>query len=252
MAVDDLEPVDEDKHGITYSGWNLEISIDAREVVENSAITKTERGRTIVIRPSVAPFKYEAWIRDNKIVAKVPLLSWSDRGNDDWMLRDLYGNQDSCKPYIAGHDEFRKKLIEEYGGSNYQKAFKHVHFHFMSSERPTTSHVRLSGGEIALNQGKEENKLKLHIRSYDVEGQDMWQEEKQITGDDGMAREQTVYCQDFEKRIRINFFVADLCIAVKRQGEDRFKSDVVDDELAAALQADLNMGNRRRKARKTS
>ena len=111
--VDDLEPEDDDKHGITYSGWNLEITIDAREVVEHDAITKTENGHTIVIRPNVAPFRYEAWIRDNKIVVKVPLLSWSDCGNDDWMLRELYSDQDSCKPYIAGHDEFRKRLIKE-------------------------------------------------------------------------------------------------------------------------------------------
>ena len=250
--VDDLEPEDDDKHGITYSGWNLEITIDAREVVEHDAITKTENGHTIVIRPNVAPFRYEAWIRDNKIVAKVPLLSWSDRGNDDWMLRELYGDQDLCKPYIAGHDKFRKRLIEEYGSANYQKAFKHVQFHFMSSERPTSFQVRLSSGEIALNHGKEDKKLKLHIRSYDIEGQDIWEDDRMIRGDDGMERQRKVLCQDYEKKIRINFFAADLCIPVKRQGEDRFKADAVDDELAAALQADLSMGNRRRKTRKTS
>ena len=244
-----MEPSNPDLHGTTYSGWNLEITVDIRELQRHEAIRRNVDGRSVVVRPAVDPFKFEAWVRENKIVAKVPLLGWADRGNDDWALRDKYGDKASHKHYMDGHDEFRKAFIEDYGESKYQAAFKHVHFHFTSSKGGTSHFVKLSAGDLALNKGKEENKLKLHITSYDLEGE-TWEDTRDIVNDDGMTQNDVdVTCVEFFSFKRINFYVADLAVKVKRQGEDRFKTDAVDDELAAALAADANLEGRRKRAK---
>ena len=151
---------------------------------------------------------------------------------------------------MAGHDEFRKKMIDQCGENNYQKAHKHVHLHFVSSESPNGGVFSLNAEEIKLNYGKEEKKLKMHLRSYNVEGESHEDLETQHD-ENGMEVDKTVLVQEFSVMRRVNFFVADLAVAVKRQGEDRFKNDAVDDELAAALAEDARIGGGRRRVKRS-
>ena len=101
------------------------------------------------------------------------------------------------------------------------------------------------------NKRKEENKLKLYIRSYEVDSGESWDEERTVYNEGSeMGTNVTIECTEVCTKKRVNFFVADLAIAVKRQGEDRFKSDAVDDELAEALQEDAKITSAKRRRKK--
>jgi hypothetical protein len=249
----DLVPTDEDALGTTYYGWRLEVSVDPRELKKNPEVRSTKNNN--IIRPAVEPFRFQAWIRNNCIVVKVPLLWWQDRGNDDHLLRTKYESQPWFESYMSGRDEFRKGVIEKYGkdNANYQKAFKHVIFHFTSSERPQRK-FELVASDIKMNEGKEPTHLKLHYQSYVVEGEEI---EVEVTTKDsatGMEVDMTVPGIEVTSFSLVNFYVADIGIPVKRSGEDTFKANqIVDDELAAAMAADANIrGGRRVKKKATS
>ena len=62
--------------------------------------------------------------------------------------------------------------------------------------------------------------MKLYIRSYEVDTGESWEEERTVYKDSEMGTNVTIECTEVSTKKRVNFFVADLAIAVKRQGED--------------------------------
>lgn len=239
----ELEPTESDGLGTEYYGYRAEISCDPREL-QSHDVLKNSSGQ--VIRPRIEAFKFASWIRKGVIVVKVPLLSWADRGNDDHILRKKYENQNWFKSYMAGRDDLRKKVIADYGEKNYQSAHKHVHFHLYSSQNPNRL-FDLNTNDIKLNQGKEDDHMKLHYHSYLIEGDEYEYERTTIDQDTSMEIVETVEYREVTDNIRLSFYVADLAIRAKRSGEESFNIDSAVDELTKAMEEDAQIGGKRRK-----
>jgi len=218
--------VDLEAHTVLHKGFFLVLSkVDLRDIKGEDALMDPNDSK-IVLRPKVEPFPFKSWIYGGNWVLKVPLLDWTDRGNDDHILRKKYGKNAWFKSYMDGLDDFRKALIIEHGG-DLQTMAKHVVFKFKSSEDPQRV-FQLDGSVVKVNDDRESD-LKPRLLTHDV-----------LIG----TREEEVMAEKihYEMKqpfVRLAFAVADTMLGVKRRGQDRFESAAAN-ELASMLDADLN------------
>ena len=156
----------------------------------------------------------------------VPLLDWVDRGNDDHLLRKKYGDKSWFDAHMDSLDDFRKKLIEDYGFADLQTAYKNVVFTLTSSEDPQRS-FGLKGSLLKLNAGRDDLLPRFSSHTTEV---------SRVENTDNM---ETTVTQ--ANHIRMIFSVGDEMLGVKCRGQDAF-ADEEEDGLAAMLDDDLNMG----------
>jgi len=208
-----------------FKGWRVEVTTALEELKDVEDVFDpydTDK----VLRPRVPQFQYKAFVRNNTIMLEMPYVSWEERGNDDYRIRQIYQpeiDKEHVSTYLDSMDGYRKKIIKDFGVDDYQTAKKVVHIHLYSSEDPQRE-FDLVPDLIELNdKAKEKHHMRLHMMAYDLTGEEYEDEDE----DDGEAMTDAAktktLVRETQNKVRLNYYVADRGFNVKHAGEDYFE-----------------------------
>lgn len=138
--ADDLEDIDDT--GISLKGYYVMMRADYRDVFGQD---KLKANDGTVIRKKISPFPFRLRLHPtsrDKVIVTGPLLDWSDRGNDDWIIRSIWGKTKT--DLVDGIDDATAKYIERQGGVKAaQTAKKEYVLHFKNSPHLTVEKLKI-------------------------------------------------------------------------------------------------------------
>ena len=96
----------------------------------------------------IKPFKFRAWVEGpQEIRVACPLLSWSDRGNDDRVIRADYGDMQPI--VMEALDAARNAYIKRQGIDNYETAEK---IYILQLSETDYVRIKLDGSVLLCNK----------------------------------------------------------------------------------------------------
>ena len=139
--------------GTEYNGFKVFMRAEYRDIMGSPKQVDPLTGKVLVAKIKPFPFKCLLEGRDKlKVVA--PLLSASDRGNDDEAIRRSFTDDSN---FMESLDLSRNDFIARQGGvGRYQKAKKHYILSF-----PPVCAVKLDGDVLLANKVKDKQKKKM-------------------------------------------------------------------------------------------
>lgn len=156
---------DEKKENTHHNGFILTMRAEYRDIMGGTreAVDLEGSKKMKVIKP----FEFKCWVKGPRTLwVKAPLLSWSDRGNDDEVIRTEYGDDHLM---MVALDEHRNDFIErnDKNSSSAETAHKIFVLDF-----PPKYNVALDGDVLYINRKakkKEAGLLKLNAVNIAVD-----------------------------------------------------------------------------------
>lgn len=139
-----------------HEGYIVSLGVDIRDVLGSPK--KTDANGNLV-RKKIPPFPFKARVyRPDALLIETPLLSFSDRGNDDEDIRAIMARDGVL---LDALDDSRHAYIERHG-SDHQTAFKHYILEFSHG-------VHLSSKCLKLHKGKKNGEMKLEAINLNID-----------------------------------------------------------------------------------
>lgn len=178
------------------------------------------------IRPKVKGFDFKCQIyNSSSLCITAPLLDFSDRGNDDELIRHRY-QQGSV---IDAIDNARNGLPERYGkGPNYQQAKKRFILEFIDP-------VELSAEVLKEHEGKTNNELAMRAIQVTPSRTEHRKIEVEDPKNQGMTVETDIEVYIETPVPRLVWRVADLLGKNRKKGRTEIEANEGTTEAAAAL-----------------
>lgn len=146
---------DADAH---HNGFLLTMRVEYRDVMGGEKEVIDSNG--MKKKKKIKPFDYKCWVKGPPwtLWVKAPLLSWSDRGNDDELIRSTYNETLDDGLLMMALDEHRNDFITRHDQASYEAAYK-----IFVLEIPAKFDVELDGNVLKFNHRKKpvEGLLKL-------------------------------------------------------------------------------------------
>ena len=141
VFADNLDDIDD--VGIALKGYYIMMRADVRDVFGQPKL-KNDDGT--VLRKKVAPFPFRLKLAPNShdtVIVTAPLLDWSDRGNDDHIIRSTWASTGKAD-LVCGIDDATAKFVERCGGPGAaQIAKKHYVLQFANHPHLTVAKMKI-------------------------------------------------------------------------------------------------------------
>jgi hypothetical protein len=136
------------EHGEYHDGFCLVMRGEAQDMGGGSHLVGG-KGRTLQ-KKKVKGFRFRAWVSGpQEIRVEAPLLSWSDRGNDDELIRELYSA--SHPRLMAAFDAGRNDYIKRMGVDMYESKLKVYVLRVVETD---DLRIQLDGTVLGINNKK--------------------------------------------------------------------------------------------------
>lgn len=193
-----------------------------------------------IIRKKVKPFPFKAYVQNAKEIKVVtPILSWSEKGNDDYLISREWGK--SCDDLVAGIDDARNKFVERHGGTRkYNKAVRHYILQFQGD-------VRLDGKCLKSSKKKKDGELQIEglpVAADITTDNDGTYDKREFTKNkDGNMEKTEVILWKQAVVPRLYWEVADRAQDSKKRGATQQEDSSSDDEDAGVKAMARKMGS---------
>lgn len=142
-SATDMPGVEDDE---LHDGFVLAMRAEYQDMVGGTHFVKAKTG-TLTAK-TVKQFKFKAWVAgDKEIRVAVPLLGWSDRGNDDVYIKDQY--KDEHDVIMAAFDVGRNGYIKRVGVDSYENKEK---IYVLRLQETDDTNIKLSGSVLSCNK----------------------------------------------------------------------------------------------------
>jgi hypothetical protein len=143
------------EEGEFFDGYVLTMKAEIQDIVGGTKYVTGKDGN--LTAKVVKPFKFKAWVAGNEeIRVSCPLLSWSDRGNDDTFIKEQY---DGDQPVIINAlDVARNSYIKRAGVDSYETKEK---IYVLRIEGTKETNIKLQGVVLEANKKAKNRQLQV-------------------------------------------------------------------------------------------